>query len=138
MLGDFYEVRQRMAENPPCITKRHQREFGIDLRVGEGVFVLTASEVKRLAFSDFERSFLRPDYKTAALGRYSLPDGPTHSVLYLTRTSAPTLTGYHASGAICSDFGQSSNVAVKRDVAASNGGNCIGRALSGCLPGRES
>jgi adenine-specific DNA-methyltransferase len=92
-LGDLYEVRQGMAENPPCINRRHLEEFQDRYRFGEGVFVLTPEEVELLNFSEKERSLLRPYYKSQAVGRYRFPKAPNHSVLYLTKESACSLKG---------------------------------------------
>jgi adenine-specific DNA-methyltransferase len=90
-LGELFETRQGMAENPPAINRRLAREFEGQYAAGEGVFVLRRDEIERLRLADDERALLRPYYDTSALKRYSLPDEPTHSVLYLTRDTAPAM-----------------------------------------------
>ncbi|MCH7688980.1 MAG: N-6 DNA methylase [Planctomycetes bacterium] len=92
-LGELFEVRQGMAENPPCINRRHLGEFQDRYQIGEGVFVLTPEEVESLNLSEKERSLLRPYYKSQAVGRYRFPNEPKHSVLYLTKETAPSLEG---------------------------------------------
>jgi adenine-specific DNA-methyltransferase len=82
-----------MAENPPSINKRLEAEFEGRYRAGEGVFVLRPDEVEKLDPSPSERALLRPYFDTVSLTRFGLPAGPTHQVLYLTRTTAPTLEG---------------------------------------------
>lgn len=91
LLEDEYDIRQGMAENPPCISARHRREFGPQFVVDEGVFVLSADEMQKLDLSAVEARLLRPYFATSALGRYRLPERPTHHVLYLTRHTAPSL-----------------------------------------------
>ena len=90
-LGESYDVRQGMAENPPSINAQLSRELGEGYKVGEGVFVLAAEEVEALELSAAERAYLRPYYRTSAVGRYRLPTEPTHAVLYLTKKTSPTL-----------------------------------------------
>lgn len=100
-LGDIYEIRQGIAENPPFVSRRHCKQFGDDqqfdhdstkpLRVGEGVFVLTNDELAELKFSPDEQSLLRPYYRPASLKQFAIPPKPTHQLLYLTKKTAPTL-----------------------------------------------
>ena len=92
-LGDLFDVRQGMAENPPCISRQHLREFQDRFRIGEGVFVLTPEEAESLNLSERERLLLRPYYKSHSVGRYHFPNEPKYSVLYLTKKSAPSLNG---------------------------------------------
>ncbi|MFN0056636.1 MAG: Eco57I restriction-modification methylase domain-containing protein [Planctomycetales bacterium] len=92
-LGDRYDTRQGLAENPPCITRRMAEEFPDRYQAGEGVFVLRDDELARLALSDRERSLLRPYFATNAMGRYQAPQTTDRHVLYLTRATAPTLEG---------------------------------------------
>ncbi|MSR60674.1 MAG: hypothetical protein EXS05_24045 [Planctomycetaceae bacterium] len=90
-LGESFETRQGIAENPPTINRRHVREFGDRYTLGEGVFVLRADEVDRLALTDIEHQLLRPYFDTVAIERYRAPEMAMQQVLYLTRTTAPTL-----------------------------------------------
>jgi hypothetical protein len=90
-LRKAFATRQGMAENPPAINRRLQRQFPGQYALGEGVFVLKADEVERLNLSPAERGLLRPYYETTAVRRYRLADVPTHSVVYLTRHTAPRL-----------------------------------------------
>lgn len=85
-LGERFIVRQGIAENPPAINHRLNREFGDAFRVGEGVYVLSQLEIDELRLSETERRFLRPYYDTVQLGRFRLPDAPTQWLLYLDRS----------------------------------------------------
>jgi adenine-specific DNA-methyltransferase len=93
-LGEHFNTRQGMAENPPSINRRLQRQFPDQFAVGEGVFVLRTDEIDRLSLSPAERGLLRSYYETTAVGRYRLAAEPTHQVLYLTRHTAPQLDDF--------------------------------------------
>ena len=90
-LGDVFDVRQGIAENPPFVTCRMADEYDGELEVGSGVFVLTNDEVAQLGLSKKEQSLLRPYYVTRSLGRFQLPQEPTHRLLYLTPQTCPDL-----------------------------------------------
>jgi len=90
-LGESFDTRQGMAENPPVINRRLARRFPGHYETGEGVFVLRTDEVERLQLTPAERALLRPYYELAACGRYRLANEPTQHVLYLTRRTAPQL-----------------------------------------------
>ena len=67
-MGEFYDTRQGMAENPPAINRRLERRFPDQFELGEGVFVLQSDEVERLNLTPAERIQLRPYYELAPLG----------------------------------------------------------------------
>ncbi|MBS0205171.1 MAG: N-6 DNA methylase [Planctomycetes bacterium] len=93
LLGEWFDVRQGMAENPPFVTKAAALELGDERLVGQGVFVLTAEEVAALQLSEQELTLLRPYYGLSTIGRFRVTNEPSHQVLYLTRRSAPELAG---------------------------------------------
>lgn len=90
-LGEWYDTRQGMAENPPAINRRLHREFSGHFPVGMGVFVLQSDEVDRLNLCAAERALLRAYYDTSAVGRYRISSEPSHQVLYLSRLTAASL-----------------------------------------------
>ncbi|HVW03107.1 MAG TPA: TaqI-like C-terminal specificity domain-containing protein, partial [Planctomycetaceae bacterium] len=90
-LDSQFEVRQGIAENPPCITAAHVREFGERYRVGQGVFVLDRWELAALQLSPEELACVRPYDETVSIGRYRLPAEASHAILYLTKHTAPML-----------------------------------------------
>jgi len=92
-LGAFHETRQGMAENPPAINGRLAREFAGHYFNGEGVFVLSTSEVASLQLCAAEQALLRPYYQIKDVERYRLAERPTHQVIYLTKRTAPNLDG---------------------------------------------
>jgi adenine-specific DNA-methyltransferase len=90
-LGELFEVRQGIAENPPFVTKAIAAELGDPSLAGRGVFVLTDDEVAALRLSDVERTVLRPYFALSAVGRFDVAGRPSHWILYLTRKTAATL-----------------------------------------------
>ena len=95
-LDHFFETRQGIAENPPCVTRRLCQEFPGRYKLGAGVFVLSAEEIAGLNLLPIERELLRPYFDTRVIRRYSLPDEPTHQILYLTRRTASDLDRFPA------------------------------------------
>ena len=91
LLGEVFEVRQGIAENPPFVTKAIATELGDHSLVGSGVFVLTEAEVESLGLSARERSLLRPYYALSTVERFRLAPQPSHWLLYLTKQTATTL-----------------------------------------------
>ena len=91
LLGEVFEVRQGIAENPPFVTKAVATELGDLSRAGRGVFVLTEAEVESLGMSVRERSLLRPYYALSTVERFRLASQPSHWLLYLTKLTASTL-----------------------------------------------
>lgn len=90
-LGDVFEVRQGIAENPPRVTRR-QAENNSDLHRGEGVFVLSADELALLDLSPLELELVRPYYAAVEIARFWTPPPPRQWLLYLTRQTAPDLS----------------------------------------------
>lgn len=89
-LGDIFEVRQGIAENPPRVTAQQAR-LNPELRAGEGVFVLTAEELARLELSPEEQRLVRPYFTAAEFTKYGNVPAPRQWLLYLTRQTAPDL-----------------------------------------------
>ena len=90
-LGDLFEVRQGIAENPPRVTRKQALEHP-EYRTGEGVFVLTAEELQQLNLSVTEGACVRPYYSAAEISRDWSPAEPTRWLLYLTRDTAAELS----------------------------------------------
>lgn len=91
LLGDVFDVRQGIAENPPFVTKSLAAELGDMSLTGRGVFVLTDMEVAAMQLSADERSLLSPYFALASIGRFTLAPQPSHWLLYLTKQTAPAL-----------------------------------------------
>lgn len=93
-LGDRFEVRQGIAENPPRIAAAHIAGNETSVwRPGEGVFVLTHEELAAIAWNDAEQQLFRPCFSPAEIDCYRAPQQSRATLLYLTRRTAPTLDG---------------------------------------------
>lgn len=89
-VGDLFEVRQGIAENPPRVTRR-QAAAHPELVAGEGVFVLSSTELDGLQLSAAERQLARPYYSAAEISKFWQPPPARQWLLYLTRHTASDL-----------------------------------------------
>jgi hypothetical protein len=90
-LGERFDVRQGMAENPPKIGPRAARNSAGRFRAGEGVFVLSDDEIESLGLSPPERELLRPYFAANDVQRYFVKPVTRQKVLYLTRRTVHSL-----------------------------------------------
>lgn len=88
-----FDVRQGIAENPPRITRRYA-DTNATWKIGQGVFLLSESELADLDLPPRERQVLRPYYEASVIDRYWIPAQPTGWLLYLTRETAPLLEDF--------------------------------------------
>lgn len=91
-LGELFEVRQGIAENPPRISRSIAKRWNGRFTSGAAVFVLTTAERDQLALLPHEEALLRPYYNSAEIQVNRLPEEPRHWLLYLTRETAPEIT----------------------------------------------
>lgn len=92
-LGDRFEVRQGIAENPPVIARSHLARRPGDFIPGEGVFVLSDEEISRRPWNEAERRTFRPYFVPRQVDRFRMPVSPHATLLYLTGRTAPSLEG---------------------------------------------
>lgn len=90
-LAAFGQIRQGIAENPASVTERTNRQHGNPWTVGEGVFVLTETELARLNLTGEERSLVRPYHDLCDLGRYRLAPTPSRWLIYTTAKNCPDI-----------------------------------------------
>lgn len=90
-VGEVFEVRQGIAENPPRITRPQAVKYNQAWSIGTGVFVLSRDELDSLTLTDDEFHYVRPYYSTRSIDRYRLPDEPADWLLYVTRHNLPDL-----------------------------------------------
>lgn len=87
-------VRQGIAENPAAINKKTNEKFGRKWTVGEGVFVLTEGERRKLGLPKNEAELLRPYHELSDLGRYYIASDPEHWLIYSTKTTCPNIAQF--------------------------------------------
>lgn len=93
-LGEEFDVRQGIAENPPRISPRTDRQSGGRFRAGEGVFVLSRAEIDSLRLCAAERGLLRPYFTPQEIPRYHAPGPPVAWLLYLSHKTAPHIEAF--------------------------------------------
>jgi hypothetical protein len=95
-LGDRFDVRQGIAENPPRIARTHltnANEASSPWKLREGVFVLSLDEIAAIPWNEAERRLFRPYITPAEVGRFRAPEVSGTTLLYLHRHTTPTLDG---------------------------------------------
>jgi adenine-specific DNA-methyltransferase len=93
-LEELGNVRQGIAENPASINRKTNEKFGGRWQVGEGVFALRPTELRRLGLSEAEKMLLRPYHDLCDINRYWLAERPSLSLIYSTRNTCPNIKIY--------------------------------------------
>jgi hypothetical protein len=93
-LTDLGIVRQGIAENPPCVTKKANKAFGERWKVGDGVFALQKEELAAIAPPSTERALIKPYYDLCDLGRYRISEKPSLNLIYSTRHTWPEVNDF--------------------------------------------
>lgn len=92
-LKDVCNVSQGVLTSADRVSKAHLRKFPqANLRVGDGIFVLTALEVEALRLSPFEMDLIKPWFKNSDIHKYVTTDVPSHFVVYADKKFANLVT----------------------------------------------
>ena len=93
-LGIICNVNQGIVTGADKVSKKHINEYDIKASVGEGIFVLSDDEVKRLNLTPKEREILKPWFKNSDIGQYFSKDISNEYLLDLNYTSRPDINNY--------------------------------------------
>ena len=93
-LSHYFEVRQGIAQNPDRISRKVAKEFDGEFAKGEGVFVVSPTELSQLGLSTSERKFVRPFYEDYQIHRFACDKVNDYWLLYLTTHNAPDISPY--------------------------------------------
>ncbi len=91
-LGEICEVSQGVVQNPDKVSSKAAESFG--LNKGDGVFVLTKSELEKMNLSDQEKTFVKKFYDESDIEPYYLQSSNYKYLLYLTRKNCPDISIY--------------------------------------------
>lgn len=69
-IGECFHVNQGIVSGADKLTDRHIRNFDILGKKGEGIFVLSKSEIEQMNLNDDEKRLLKPFYKNSDISRY--------------------------------------------------------------------
>ena len=82
-LGIICNVNQGIVTGADKVSKKHIIKYGIKASVGEGIFVLSDDEVKRLNLTPKEKEILKPWFKNSDILKYFSKEKTNESVVYL-------------------------------------------------------
>ena len=70
LLGTLCNVFQGIVTGADKVSPKHISRFGVKATQGEGIFVLTAAELRALRLGKKELRYIRPWFKNSDIGRY--------------------------------------------------------------------
>ena len=79
------EIAQGIVIPQSNLNKKNKEILGDDYTVGEGIFVLSRSELTALKFSEEELQFIRPFYDTSQIKQYIADLETDHFLIYTTK-----------------------------------------------------
>lgn len=86
LLGTIKNVNQGVLTGADKVTQRHLNKYNIDLiNKGEGVFVLSNSEITKLNLQDEEKFFVKPFFKNSDINKYFTNKKTRKNLIYATR-----------------------------------------------------
>ena len=84
-LGNICNVNQGIVTGADKVSKKHIEKYKINANVGDGIFVLSDEEVKRLNLTDKEKEILKPWFKNSDIYRYVTIAKTNQNILYINR-----------------------------------------------------
>lgn len=85
-LGSICFVRQGLRTGIDRTTQSHKQNYGYDGEPGEGVFVITEEELKKININSNERKLIKKFYKNSDIAQYYVENDSNQYVLYLNKT----------------------------------------------------
>ena len=82
-LGNICNVNQGIVTGADRVSRKHIEKYRINAQVGDGIFVLSDSEVKRLNLTKKEKEILKPWFKNSDIYRWHTNEKTSEFVLYL-------------------------------------------------------
>ena len=89
-LKDRWSIEQGVVPSPLRLTKKKLEELSADairkhdLKVGDGVFVLTRKELDNLQLMDKEYDIIKSYFKNSDIGKYVVLEGSNYYLIYAT------------------------------------------------------
>ena len=81
-LGDLCNVFQGIVTGANKVSPKHLEKFNIHAEVGDGIFVLSETEVGRLGLTATECKYIRPWFKNSDIKRYCCAGTRDESLIY--------------------------------------------------------
>lgn len=89
-LGEVSVISQGVVQNPDKVSSKTATKFG--LVKGEGVFVISNEELKKLNLNDDEKVYIKPFYEESSIDKFRLKnDKEFKNLIYLTRDNCKSI-----------------------------------------------
>lgn len=82
LLGTLCNVFQGIVTGADKVSPKHLLRFEVEANHGEGIFVLTESEIQELSFGEKELQYIRPWFKNSDIRRYYCSVENTFHLIY--------------------------------------------------------
>jgi len=82
VLGSICDVNQGIVTSADKVSKRHIKKYAIKANVGDGIFVLSEEEVKRLDLTEREEEILKPWFKNSDIYRWGTNTHTTEKLIF--------------------------------------------------------
>ena len=97
LLGTLCDVFQGIVTGADKVGPKHISRFQVKARPGEGIFVLTDNELRRLRLSERELKYVRPWFKNSDIQRYLCSiDNSLHLIYRSSKHNEDNLPGIKA------------------------------------------
>lgn len=83
-LGEICHITQGIVTGADSLSKSHISKYDIYGEVGDGIFVLTKQEVKKLGLNETEKSFLKPWFKNSDVSKWITNEDTDEDLIYYT------------------------------------------------------
>lgn len=81
-LGSICDVNQGIVTSADKVSRRHIEKYAIKANVGDGIFVLSDEEVKRLDLTEREEQILKPWFKNSDIYRWGTNTHTTEKLIF--------------------------------------------------------
>lgn len=103
---DAKDVGQGIVSPQEYVTRAHKEELtDPSIRVGEGIFVLTDSELKQLKLDDPEKNVAKPYYESTEISRFYADGKNKKWILYMDSANTKKIGSYPTIKAYLDKFG---------------------------------
>jgi adenine-specific DNA-methyltransferase len=76
------EITNGLQVQQEYVNKGHLKVLGDSFKIGEGVFIISDNEKRKLNFSDKEKELIKPVFTTNEIDRYKISDKNKYWVIY--------------------------------------------------------
>lgn len=93
-LSTLCNVNQGIVTGADKVSRKHLKEFQLNCKVGDGIFVLSDTEIARLNLAPTEIHLLKPWYKNSDIGRWYTSLNTKERVIYSNAETVGDIDDY--------------------------------------------